>query len=251
MPDSNNKTRRERLQEREDAIISAAHDEFVKNGFDGARIAGIARGAGVAEGTLYLYFKNKGALLGAVVGAFYDRLTAGASEGVAKREGTDDRITFLARHHLRSCLQEWAILSLAMPALYQAENYRSSEYFGFNRSYVAVFDAVVREGIARGDIRSDLPLHLLRDMFYGMLEHAVRTTMVREPATPGNQDVSLLSDQVMALVRPAFGLERYRPATESGPDLAAITRRLETAVSRLEEAGGPVSRNTDPDRLPD
>jgi hypothetical protein len=33
MPDSNNKTRRERLEEREDAIIAAAHDEFVENGF--------------------------------------------------------------------------------------------------------------------------------------------------------------------------------------------------------------------------
>lgn len=246
MPDSNNKTRRERLEEREDTIIAAAHDEFVENGFEGARMAGIARRAGVAEGTLYLYFRNKGALLGAVVGAFYGRLTAGAVEGVADRDGTDERITFLARHHLLSCLQEWAILSLAMPALYQAENYRSSEYFGFNRSYVAVFDGVVREGIARGDVRSDLPLHLMRDLFYGALEHSVRTIMVRESEPPAGQELDALSARVMAMVRPAFGLERGRVAEQPGPGLRAIARRLEAAVNRLEESGRPVSPSADP-----
>jgi len=243
MPNSNNKTRRERLEEREDAIVAAAHDEFVKNGFDGARIAGIARRAGVAEGTLYLYFKNKSALLGAVVGAFYERLTAGAAEGVALRQSTADRLAFLARHHLTSCLQEWAILALAMPALYHASNYRNSEYFSFNRKYVAVFDGVMREGIARGEVRNDLPLHLMRDLFYGALEHSVRTIMVRESAQPGSGEAAALFEQVMAMVRPAFGLEGVRAETAPEPDLLAVTRRLEAAVRRLEMSGAPLSPN--------
>jgi len=239
MPDSNNKTRRERLQAREEAITSAAHDAFVENGFDGAKIAGIARRAGVAEGTLYLYFKNKSALLGAVVGAFYGRLTAGAVEGVADRDGTDERITFLARHHLHSCLQEWALLALAMPALYRAGSYRDSEYFGFNRNYVAVFDGVVREGIARGDIRSGLPLHLMRDLFYGALEHSVRTVMVRGQATlPGDAEIEQLSENIMEMVRPAYGLLTSPSPAAPASGLNEIARRLESAVSRLEKVSG-------------
>jgi TetR/AcrR family fatty acid metabolism transcriptional regulator len=236
MPNSNNKTRRERLEEREDAIVAAAHDEFVKNGFDGARIAGIARRAGVAEGTLYLYFKNKSALLGAVVGAFYDRLTAGAAKGVDLLQATDERLAFLARHHLACCLQEWSILALAMPAHYQAANYRNSEYFGFNRRYVAVFDGVVREGIARHDIRDDLPLHLMRDFFYGALEHSVRTIMVRPNLSPGHAEIDSLSEKIMEMVRPAYGMQRTHPAAVSGTDLQSITQRLETVLSRLEKA---------------
>ena len=151
MANSNNKTRRERLEEREGAILAAAHDEFVRHGFEGAKIAAIAKRAGVAEGTLYLYFRNKQALLAAVVGAFYARLTRGAADGVAGLTSTDGRLAFLARHHLKSCLDEWALLALAMPMLFTGKDYRGSEYFGFNRAYVAVFDSVVREGIARGD----------------------------------------------------------------------------------------------------
>jgi TetR/AcrR family fatty acid metabolism transcriptional regulator len=236
MTGTNSKTRRQRLEEKESAIISAAHEEFVENGFEGAKIAGIARRAGVAEGTLYLYFRNKSALLGAVVGAFYERLTAGAREGVAAREATDERLAFLATHHLESCLAEWSILSLAMPVLYQAGSYRSSEYFGFNRSYVAVFDHVVREGMARGEIRDDMPLHLMRDLFYGTLEHSVRTVMVRGQGVPPKPAIAEMSSQVMALVRSAYGLEPGPGNGGSAPDLRRIAQRLEAAARRLEQA---------------
>ena len=230
----NNQTRRERLEAREEAIVSAAHDEFAEHGLDGARIAGIARRAGVAEGTLYLYFRNKSALLAAVVSAFYQRLTAAANEGVSARQETEERLAFLAGHHLRSCLAEWSILVLAMPVQYQAGGYRESEYFGLNRTYVAVFDTVIREGIARGDLRDDLPLHAMRDLFFGTLEHAVRTIMVRAAGVPGDRELEVLAGQVMAMVRPAFGLA-VAPAEASDRDLGAIARRLESAVKRLEE----------------
>lgn len=238
MPNGNNQTRRQRLEAREEAIVSAAHEEFVKHGFEGAKIAGIARRAGVAEGTLYLYFRNKNALLEAVVGAFYARLTEGAMEGVALRAATADRLAFLARHHLTSCLAEWSILTLAMPALFQARKYRGSEYFAFNRAYVAVFDNVVREGIARGDLRDDLPLHMLRDLFYGTLEHSVRTVMVREQAAPGSAEIGKMAEQVMAMVEPACGLAQNQQRQSAVTDLAEIALRLDAAVGRLEGITG-------------
>lgn len=237
MANSNNKTRRERLEEREGAILAAAHDEFVRHGFEGAKIAAIAKRAGVAEGTLYLYFRNKQALLAAVVGAFYARLTEGAADGVSGQTSTDERLAFLAWHHLQSCLDEWALLALAVPMLFTGEDYRGSEYFGFNRAYVAVFDGVVREGIARGDLRDDLPLHLLRDGFYGSLEHSVRTAMVRESATAQPLEAEALAEQVMAMIRPAFGL--CRQATEApGESMADLAQRFERVASRLEQVAG-------------
>lgn len=237
MANSNNKTRRERLEEREGAILAAAHDEFVRHGFEGAKIAAIAKRAGVAEGTLYLYFRNKQALLAAVVGAFYARLTRGAADGVAGLTSTDGRLAFLARHHLKSCLDEWALLALAMPMLFTGKDYRGSEYFGFNRAYVAVFDSVVREGIARGDLRNDLPLHMLRDGFYGSLEHSVRTAMVRESSAAQPPEAESLADQAMSMIRPAFGLRRQAPEA-AGESMADLAQRLERVASRLEQVAG-------------
>jgi len=235
MPDTNHLTRRERLEEREETIIAAAHAEFVANGFEGAKIAAIAGRAGVAEGTLYLYFRNKNALLGAVVGAFYARLTEGALAGVAARDTTQDRLAFLAHHHLRCCFEEWSILMLAMPVLHQSGRYRDSEYFGFNRTYVTVFDSVIREGIARGDVRGDLPLHMMRDLFYGTLEHSVRTVMVRAAGVPGVAEIEEMRDQVMAMVQAAYGIGPRTRTEDAKVGLCDVARRLDAAVRRLEE----------------
>ena len=55
--------RAERAAERRQAIIEAALDEFIARGFAATRLDDIARRAGVAKGTIYLYFKNKSDLL--------------------------------------------------------------------------------------------------------------------------------------------------------------------------------------------
>ena len=233
MPEPGHQTRRQRLEAREESIIGAAQAEFLENGFDGAKVAGIARRAGVAEGTLYLYFKNKNALLGAVVGSFYQRLTEGAASGVMEYPTSAERLEFLARHHLQGCLAEWSILELAVPAFDQSGKYRDSEFFGFNRNYVAVYDNVVKEGISREEIRDDLHLHMIRDLFYGALEHSVRTYMVRGRDLEDEQAIARAAGQVMEMVRPAFGLQVVEKMNQE-TNLQSVAQRLEDVAARLE-----------------
>jgi len=234
MSDSNNQTRRQRVEAREEAIIAAARDAFLEWGFEGAKVADIARRAGVAEGTLYLYFKNKNALLNAVVEAFYACLTEVAADGVKKLKETVDRLDFLARHHLASCLGEWVMLALAIPAFYQDREYRESGYFELNRMYVAVFDDVIREGVSRGDIRDDLPPHVLRDLFFGTLEHSARTYIVRGLDPADETAINEVAGQVMAMVCCALFTDRGEHAPDGNEGLEAVTRRLEAVAERME-----------------
>ena len=83
MAEARTRTRRQRVEQKEQAIIAAAREVFQEHGFDRAKIAEIAKLAGVAEGTVYLYFENKNALLLAVAAEFYDRLTRDAAEGIS------------------------------------------------------------------------------------------------------------------------------------------------------------------------
>jgi AcrR family transcriptional regulator len=55
-------SRKVRSAERRDAILSAALDEFSSRGFEAARLDDVARRAGVAKGTIYLYFRDKESL---------------------------------------------------------------------------------------------------------------------------------------------------------------------------------------------
>jgi len=61
-------------QKRED-ILKAARTVFAEQGFVGAHIVDIAGRAGVATGTVYLYFESKEALVAALVGDLLTRLT--------------------------------------------------------------------------------------------------------------------------------------------------------------------------------
>lgn len=56
-------------QERRDALLEAALSEFLAKGFADARIEDVARRAGVAKGTVYLYFKDKEDLFAAAIRA--------------------------------------------------------------------------------------------------------------------------------------------------------------------------------------
>ncbi|TWB91227.1 TetR family transcriptional regulator [Bradyrhizobium macuxiense] len=51
--------RAEKSAERRAAIVEAAMDEFIARGFAATRLDDVAKRAGVAKGTLYLYFKDK------------------------------------------------------------------------------------------------------------------------------------------------------------------------------------------------
>jgi AcrR family transcriptional regulator len=55
-------SRKARSSERRGAILSAALDEFSTRGFEAARLDDVARRAGVAKGTIYLYFRDKESL---------------------------------------------------------------------------------------------------------------------------------------------------------------------------------------------
>src|SRR5690242_7635247 len=54
--------RKARSGERREAILAAALDEFSSRGFEAARLDDVARRAGVAKGTIYLYFRDKDSL---------------------------------------------------------------------------------------------------------------------------------------------------------------------------------------------
>jgi AcrR family transcriptional regulator len=60
--DPKHAARAQRRGERRDAILAAALEEFVARGFAAARLDDVARRAGVAKGTIYLYFRDKESL---------------------------------------------------------------------------------------------------------------------------------------------------------------------------------------------
>lgn len=227
MPQTTARTRRQKVEEKERAILAATRAVFRDQGPERAKITEIAKAANLAEGTVYLYFKNKQALLLAAVSDFYAELTRDAEAAVKPAEDTSARLAVLAQMHFSRVLEHWSLIAEAMSRYLPSPDYRETEAYALNRRYVAVFDAVIREGQARGDIKADLSVAAMRDMFYGGLEHLARSARLRNAKLDAEAEVS----QFLSIF--TSGIMGH-PA-QGGVDGALVARRLQRIIDDIEE----------------
>lgn len=235
MSNPGTQTRRQKLVEKEQSIIAATRSVFRQHGSENIKISEIARLAGLAEGTLYLYFKNKNALLLAVASDFYEDLTRDAAEGIKGFSDTSDRLRFLARHHLERVADEWPLIAKAMSPYLASNDYRDTDGYQLNRKYVEVFDGVVRESVNRGEIRPELSVNVIRDIFYGGLEYAARTLRLRK----GKPDLDTAVDEFMLVfLSGIYVAQPSAPGVPASVDMDAVVSRLEKIAARLEQKDG-------------
>lgn len=223
------KTRRQKVEAREADILQAAHDIFHEKGFEKATMAEIAKKCGLSEGALYLYFSNKKALMVAVLRTFYITLTESAETGILKHKTTKERLRFLAHLHLGRSLDEWHILMLASILYRDSAGYQESEQYQLNKAYVKTFDNVIREARNRGDIPADKKVSILRDIFYGSLEHLGRTLMLRGEESDYAQSV----DKMLPSLFSAIGLATEQNM-DAEADLSGQIMKLEAVVRELK-----------------
>ena len=194
-------TRREKVEAKEAAILTAAQAEFAAKGYDRARISDIARAVGAAEGTFYTYFPNKEALLARVLDDFWARLTDDARDAVAGVDDIFERLARLARRHLMLCLDEFDFMEMTL--IYGAPRRTDHTTHAYMRTYVSVFDEIWRSGVDRGQLRADQPLWVARDQFYGALEYSARTLLLR-----GSREIDLVVDTLLRTLAAGFGVSQ-------------------------------------------
>ena len=230
---------RSRLEQRESDILHAATALFAEQGFHGTSTRRIAAAAGVSEGTLFNYFPTKNVLLQGILDNFYGRLIESAQEGMRDIMGTRERLLFLARNHLRMLMDNQALMMRLIQVYLSVDvnyylNYKNTPLHELNYRYTRIFDGVVREGMARGDIKADLELPAFRDLFFGGLEYGMRTMMGR------NSSRKKIKDYVEALVEPLW--HSMQPPGSDRPVERPLAGRLEAACERLERVAGRLER---------
>jgi len=217
-------TRRDRVEEKERAILHAARAVFVEHGFERARMAEIAKRAGVAEGTIYIYYKTKNDLLRAVVLQFWEGITESAVAAVDPAAGTFEQLRALADRHLTTMIKDREFIELEVILRNSGTEPIASDRAPL-RKYVAVFDEIFRRGQDRGDIAVDAELWMARDLFYGTLEYSARTIVLRGQRRPTGAVENLVE----------VFRARYGAGKRNGSPSPSLIDRLESAVNRLEK----------------
>jgi TetR/AcrR family fatty acid metabolism transcriptional regulator len=153
-----------------EAILRAAIEVFARRGYFGAQVADIARAAGVAAGTVYLYFRSKDDLL---VSIFDKTMKEAREEARAALQSIADpveRLRRIARLHLDRLGRD---RNLAV--VFQVELRQSTKFMErFSTSDLRDYLGLIRETIARGQeaggFRKTISPTLAAKMFFGALD---------------------------------------------------------------------------------
>jgi TetR/AcrR family fatty acid metabolism transcriptional regulator len=165
-------------------ILNAAIDVIAEKGFFQARVAEIAERAGVADGTVYLYFQNKEQILMAAIDSAFDVFLQRARSELAGDLDPREQLRRLGRLHLQSL---GAHRPLAL--LFQTELRQSARFLAqfSHRRLIEYFDlirAAIRQGQIDGIFRTDIPEKIAANCFFGALDEMVTSWVLSEHDYP-------------------------------------------------------------------
>src|SRR5436305_291407 len=153
-----------------EAILRAAIDVFAGRGYFNAQVADVARAAGVAAGTVYLYFKSKDDLL---VSIFDRSMREGLNHSrveVANLRDPRERLLRLARGHLARLGQDRNLAVVFQVELRQSTKFMKRFSSTLLRDYLGLIREAFADGQKSGMFRTDVKPTLAAKALFGALD---------------------------------------------------------------------------------
>jgi TetR/AcrR family fatty acid metabolism transcriptional regulator len=222
-PDRNDRTGGDKRER----ILAAAERIFARHGFFAARVSEIAKEAGVADGTIYLYFKSKDDVLISLFEHRMKQVNAELRRAIAGRPPLEQLHAFI-HAYLQLVADEPAAVEVLTIELRQSskfmKEYDNPEFADFLR----MLGGIIADGQARGELDRTIPSHVAARMIFGILDElALAWVLARQPlkspaisgAAPGVRpkrfDIVRAADWVVQLV--TTGLDNPHPKKETSP----------------------------------
>ncbi|MEP7074244.1 MAG: TetR/AcrR family transcriptional regulator [Acidobacteriota bacterium] len=170
--------------DKREAILRAAIKVFANKGFFNSKVADIADAAGVADGTVYLYFKNKDDVLHSIFDrAMEDFISEGKKE-ITRLTSPEERLRRIAEIHL-----ERLGADRDMAVVFQVELRGSTKFMqefsaaGFHE-YLELIRQTIEDGQTAGVFRDDLKALVAAKILYGGLDEMVTNWILSRRSYP-------------------------------------------------------------------
>lgn len=167
---------RDKNPEKRIRILDAALKIFASRGFYNAKVSEVAKEAGVADGTIYLYFESKDALLIALFEDRMQRLIARANDEIARSEGTVlDKIRQAIALHLSLVLDDPDLAEFITVELRQSGKFIKEYDNPKFTEYLRIFRDLILAGQEQGLIRRTVDARLVVRAIFGALDELLLT----------------------------------------------------------------------------
>jgi TetR/AcrR family fatty acid metabolism transcriptional regulator len=164
---------RKRSDDKRQKILQAAVKVFARKGYFGARVSEIARRAGVADGTIYLYFRNKEDILVCLFDEVMLEHLRRARKELRSVQGAPARLRVIAEHHLGLLGNNRDLAVVFQVELRQSTKFMERFTASWLQDYFQALSDVIEQGQKEGSLRADLPRKMAAKAFFGTLDEMV------------------------------------------------------------------------------
>jgi TetR/AcrR family fatty acid metabolism transcriptional regulator len=165
-------------------ILDAAVAVFAEKGFFVSRVSDIADRADVADGTVYLYFKNKDEILAAAINTAFDGFMRTARNELEKLPTPSERLRRLAYLHFEALGANRNMAVVFQMELRQSTRFLSEFSHGHLVEYFSLVRQAICDGKASGEFRRELPEKIAANCFFGAIDEMVTSWVLSEKDYP-------------------------------------------------------------------
>lgn len=177
-------------------IVDAAVIVIAENGYHQAQVSKIAKEAGVADGTIYLYFKNKEDIL---ISVFREKMAVfvGNLEAILEEEiDTRERLFRLIDNHFSILHKDRHLAIVTQLELRQSNKELRTRINEVLKEYLSLLDKILKAGIESGELDGDLDVRLARQMVFGTIDETITSWVMNDQ----KYDLMKLSPEVHRLI---------------------------------------------------
>jgi len=181
------------VADKREAILRAAIKVFAQKGYFNSKVADIAKEAGIADGTVYLYFKSKEEILHSVFDRAMEEFIAEGKREIAAIEEADKRLQRIAQLHLEKLGADRDLAIVFQVELRGSTKFMEEFSGGGFAEYLEIIRKTIQEGQKAGVFRDDLKPITAAKILYGALDEMVTNWILSKRAYP----LAPMADEVL------------------------------------------------------
>jgi TetR/AcrR family fatty acid metabolism transcriptional regulator len=184
---------RNSISDKREAILRAAIKVFARNGYFNSKVSDIAGEAGIADGTVYLYFKSKDEILHSVFDRAMAEFIAEGQRELAELQDPVTKLRRIAELHLEKLGGDRELAIVFQVELRGSTKFmREFSAAGFGE-YLDIIRRTIAEGQREGMFRNDIKPITAAKIFYGALDEMVTNWVLSQRHYP----LAPLADEVL------------------------------------------------------
>lgn len=161
-------------------IIEAAVIAIAENGYHHTQISKIAKQAGVADGTIYLYFKGKDDLL---ISLFQEKMKVfieSLEEIIESNFTATEKLSLMIDNHFKMLGQNPYLATVTQIELRQSNKELRIKINSILKEYLELLDNILIEGMVNGEFNPTMDVRVARQMVFGTIDASITSWVMNE-----------------------------------------------------------------------